>query len=256
MIDSHAHIYDEQFDADRQEVIQAALDKNVQKILMPNCNSETIEIMHQCAENFPGICIPMMGLHPCYVKDNFENELKIVWSWLEKRKDYCAIGEIGLDYYWDKTFISQQQKALHQQIELALHFKLPIVIHSRESTQECMDIIFPYISKGLQGVFHCYSGNAHQAKQLVEMNFYLGIGGVLTYKKSDLGQILQEIPLSNLILETDAPYLAPIPFRGKRNQPAFTQLVAQKLAELKKSTLEEIDQITTQNVNKLFRLNS
>jgi TatD DNase family protein len=255
LIDTHAHIYDEQFDQDRKEIILDAAQNGVQMILMPNCDSSTIDVMHQCATDFPGICIPMMGLHPCYVKDNYEDELALVQKYLTERKDYCAVGEIGLDYYWDKTHIEQQKLVLRAQIEMALAHQLPIVIHSRESTQDCIDIVAEYIPKGLTGVFHCYSGDVDQAKQLVDFGFYLGIGGVLTYKKSGLDLIVKEIPLENLILETDAPYLAPTPHRGKRNQPAFTRIVAEKLAEVKHLNCEEVAIRTAQNAHNLFLLN-
>jgi TatD DNase family protein len=253
IIDTHAHIYDRKFDDDRQTVIDNALANGVSKILMPNCASETIDIMLDCEKKYPEICVPMMGLHPCYVYENFEKELSIAKEWLEKRK-FCAIGEIGLDYYWDQTFVPEQKKAFITQCEWALQFNLPIVIHSRESTPDCIEIIKPFIAKGLKGVFHCYSGTLQEANQIIDLGFYLGIGGVLTYKKSGLDEIIKDIDLKHLVLETDAPYLAPVPYRGKRNECAYTSTVAQCLADIKQMPLIEIASITTQNASKLFGL--
>jgi TatD DNase family protein len=254
MIDTHAHIYDAKFNEERTETIQRAAQANITKILMPNCAAETIDAMLECEKNYPNVCIPMMGLHPCYVSDfTVSQELKIVEDWLAKRS-FCAVGEIGLDYYWDQTFVAEQKMAFRTQIELALHYKLPIVVHSRESNDDCIAIIKEYTSKGLQGVFHCFSGTAQQAQQLVDVGFYLGIGGVLTYKKSGLSEIITTIPTKHLILETDAPYLAPTPHRGKRNETAFMHHVAQHLADLHQTSLAQIDAITTQNAMQLFGL--
>ncbi len=252
MIDTHAHIYDIKFAEDRKEAVQRAIDIGITKILMPNCAEETIEVMLQCEKDFPEVCVPMMGLHPCYVIDsNLQQELHLVQMWLEKRS-FCAIGEIGLDYYWDKTFVEEQKKAFHFQIELALHYKLPIVVHSRESTADCIDVITPYIAKGLKGVLHCYSGTLEEAKQLIDLDFMLGIGGVLTYKKSGLKEVVEQLPLSHLLLETDAPYLAPTPHRGKRNECAYMIEPAQLLADMHQLPLAEIDRITTNNAKQLF----
>jgi TatD DNase family protein len=253
MIDTHAHIYDIKFAEDRANVIERAAALGIKKILMPNCAEETIEPMLQCEKDFPDICFPMMGLHPCYVIDtNVQQELKLVENYLEKRK-FCAVGEIGLDYYWDKTFVEDQKKAFHVQIELALHYNLPIVVHSRESTADCIELISPYIAKGLKGVLHCYSGTLQEAKQLIDLDFMLGIGGVLTYKKSGLHEVVQNLPLSHLLLETDAPYLAPTPHRGKRNECAYMIEPAQLLADMHQLPLLEIDAITTENAMRLFK---
>ena len=254
MIETHAHIYDSKFDADRSETIQRALDNGITKILMPNCASETIDAMLLCEKNYPGICIPMMGLHPCYVTDfTVATELKTVEGWLAKRS-FCAVGEIGLDYYWDQTFKTEQKNAFRTQIELALHYNLPIVVHSRESNDDCIAIVQEYASKGLRGVFHCFSGTAMQAQQLVDIGFYLGVGGVLTYKKSGLSEIICNINPQYLLLETDAPYLAPSPHRGKRNETAFMVHIAQHLADIHQISLAEIDRITTNNATILFGL--
>jgi TatD DNase family protein len=254
IIDSHAHIYSNQFKEDRDAAIKNAVAQGVHKILMPNIDSTYIDRMHQVAADYPGVCIPMMGLHPCYVTEHYEKELAIVAQHLESRKDYCAVGEIGLDYYHDLTFVEQQQKAFVVQMELALQYKLPIVIHSRESTQACIDLVKPFITKGLKGVFHCYSGSLAEAQQIIEMGFYLGIGGVLTYKKAGLDELIKQLPLAHMILETDAPYLAPVPHRGKRNEPAYTALVLNKMAEVLQLPASQIADITTKNCENLFIL--
>jgi TatD DNase family protein len=249
IIDSHAHIYDEAFDADRDAVIANCIAKGVSKILMPNCAAETIESMLACEQKYPDVCIAMMGLHPCYVKENFEEELQIVRAHLSNHK-FIAVGEIGLDYHWDITFKAQQHEAFHAQIDMALEYKIPIVIHSRESTEDCIDIIKKY--PNLQGVFHCYSGSLVQAKKIVDQGFYLGIGGVITYKKTNLTEIVKAVPLANLILETDAPYLSPVPYRGKRNEPNYTSIVAQTLADTLELDIEIVAEATTANCKKLF----
>lgn len=251
IIDSHAHIYDTAFDADRDAIIEHCLQNSVSKILMPNCAAETITQMMACEEKYPDVCIAMMGLHPCYVKEDYIKELDIIETWLQKRK-FIAIGEIGLDYYWSIEFKEQQHIAFKKQIEFALHYNIPIVIHSRESTEDCINIIKQY--QGLRGVFHCYSGSLVQAQKIVEQGFYLGIGGVITYKKTNLTEIVKEVPLQNLIVETDAPYLSPVPFRGQRNSPAYTKIVAQTLADTLEMGLIELAQVTTENCKKLFGL--
>jgi TatD DNase family protein len=253
MIDTHTHLYDEKFDDDRETMIQRAIDTGVEKMFLPNCDSSTITGMLAVEKKFPEFCLAMMGLHPCYVKENVDAELSIVRDWLNKRT-FSAIGEIGLDYYWDKTFIEPQKKAFRIQIEWALEFNIPIVIHTREATKDTIDIVREYASRGLRGVFHCFSGSYESAIQIINLGFYLGIGGVLTYKNAGLQEVIQKIDLSHLVLETDAPYLTPVPHRGKRNESSYVNLVAQKLAELKDAPLEEIEKITTQNAFQLFAI--
>jgi TatD DNase family protein len=253
LIDTHAHIYSEEFDADRNEAITKAWSNGVQKILMPAIDSSSHGSMMQLEEVHPGKCIAMMGLHPCYVKDNYEQELSLVEEWLGKRK-FVAVGEIGLDFYWDLSFKDQQYIAFHRQVELALKYDLPIVIHSRNSIDECIELIRGHQAGGLRGVFHCFSGNLQQAQQIVGLGFYLGIGGVLSFKNSGLDKVLAEMDLERVVLETDAPYLAPVPYRGKRNEPAYTRLVADKLAAIKGMTVEEVAEITTRNAQELFGL--
>lgn len=252
MIDTHTHLYDEQFNEDRSETILRAINAGITKMFLPNCDSETIEGMIKLEEEFPAHCFAMMGLHPCYVKENYEDELRIVRSWLEKR-NFAAIGEIGLDYFWDKTFIEEQKKSFRTQIEWALEFNRPIVIHSRDSIQDSIDIVKEYVPKGLRGVFHCYTGSYEMAKQIIDCGFYLGIGGVLTYKNAGIQEVVQRVHINHLVLETDAPYLTPVPFRGKRNESSYIKIIAEKMAELKGISLEEVAKITTENAESLFR---
>ncbi|MBS1689478.1 MAG: TatD family hydrolase, partial [Bacteroidetes bacterium] len=196
-------------------------------------------------------CFAMMGLHPTCVKENYKEELNTVAEWLAKRKFY-AVGEIGLDYYWDLTFKEQQIEAFDTQVSWALKYDLPIVIHSRESTQDCIDIVRKHQNGKLRGIFHCFNGTLEEAKQIVALGLHLGIGGSLTYKKSVLPEILKEIPLSHLVLETDAPYLAPVPYRGKRNESSYIPVIAQQLADVKNISMAELAAITTQNAEKVF----
>ena len=250
-IDTHTHLYDEKFDLDRNEMIQKAIDAGVAKMYLPNCDSTTIEGMMAVEKAFPDHCFAMMGLHPCYVKENIADELKIVEQWLSQRK-FAAVGEIGLDYYWDKTFVNEQKSAFRTQIEWSIQYNLPIVIHTRESTKDTIDIVKEYQSRGVRGVFHCFSGSLETAKQIIDMGFYLGMGGVLTYKNAGLQEVIKQVDLKHLVLETDAPYLTPVPHRGKRNESAYVQLVAQKLAELKEIDVEDVETVTTNNANTLF----
>lgn len=249
--DTHAHLYDEQFADDRAEMINNAIDAGVTKMYLPNCDSTTIESMMQLSAQFPDNCYPMMGLHPCYVKDNYKEELAIVDKHLAENKFY-AVGEIGLDYYWDLTYKEQQIEAFKMQIDLALEYDLPIVIHSRESLQDTIDIVREKQNGKLNGIFHCFSGNAEEAKQAIETGLYLGIGGVVTFKNSKLPEVLKEVDLSRLVLETDAPYLAPTPYRGKRNESSYIPLIAKKIAEIKQVSIEEVARITTENTAKIF----
>lgn len=250
-IDTHTHLYEEQLNADEKEMIQRAIDAGVHKMYMPNCDSSTIESMMRIAAAWPEHCLPMMGLHPVYVKDNYEAELAIVKQWLEKEK-FAAIGEIGLDYYWDRTHVVQQKQAFEQQIDWALQYNLPIVIHSRESTQDCIDIVRNKQNGKLKGIFHCFSSTIEEARQVVELGFYLGIGGVVTFKKSTLPDIIKEIGLQHIVLETDAPYLAPMPYRGKRNESSYIPLIAAKIAEVLAVDVAVVAQTTTATAAQLF----
>jgi len=248
--DTHTHLYEEKLVADTHN-IQKAIDAGVTKMYMPNCDSGTIEGMMAIAEKYPLNCFPMMGLHPTYIKENYSAELKIVENWLTKRKFY-AVGEIGLDYYWDLTYKNEQIKAFEIQIDLALEYDLPIVIHSRESTQDCIDIVRKKQNGKLKGIFHCFSGSMEEAKQITELGLYLGIGGVVTYKKSNLPEIVKEITPKHIVLETDAPYLAPVPYRGKTNESSYIPVIAAKIAEVCGMSIADVAAITTANSENIF----
>lgn len=252
-IDTHTHLYDEQLMQEEEAMIQRALDAGVTRMYMPNCDSSTINGMMHLADKYPAHCLPMMGLHPCYVKENYQEELSVVEQWLAKRK-FAAVGEIGLDYYWDKTHVQQQKTAFEQQMDWALQYDIPIVIHSRESTQDCIDIVRSKQNGKLKGIFHCFSGNLQEAQQVIDLGFYLGIGGVVTFKKAGLAEIVAQLPLDNIVLETDAPYLAPVPYRGKRNESSYIPLVANKIAELKHMDVALVASITTANAEKVFAM--
>jgi TatD DNase family protein len=250
-IDTHSHIYLPEFDKDRTEMLQKAEKEGVSGIFMPAIDSATHEQMLQIELDFSGRCFSMMGLHPCSVKENFEEELSIAAAYLEKRK-FIAVGEIGLDFYWDRAFTAQQYKAFHQQTEWALQYNIPIVIHSRNATDECIEVVAEHQKGNLKGVFHCFSGGAIQAQKVIDLGFYLGIGGVVTFKNSGLDKVMETVDMKNILLETDAPYLAPVPFRGKRNEPAYLKYVVEKLAAIKNTSVEEVAAITTANAEKLF----
>ena len=252
MIDTHSHIYSEDFDADRGEVIRRAQEAGVTKIIMPNVDSESLPGMLETERMFPDVCLAAIGLHPTSVKENYLDELALVKSELERRK-YMAIGEIGIDLYWDKTFYTEQVFALQTQVQWALDSNLPVIIHVRDSHKETIEALQPFKNKGLRGVFHCFTGSRKEADEIVELgDFMLGIGGVVTFKNSGLAGNLKDIPLTKLVLETDTPYLAPVPFRGKRNEPAYTAFICNKLAEVYQVSVKEIDEITTRNAEKLF----
>lgn len=252
-IDTHAHVYAPELATDIELVIKNAISAGIEKILMPAIDSASLEAMLKVEQQFPDHCIAMMGLHPCYVKENYKAELKLVEEWIAKRK-FIAIGEIGLDYYWDKTFAKEQQLVFETQMQWALDMQLPIVIHTRNAMGETIELVKPFAKKGLHGVFHCFSGSKESAEQIIGMGFHLGLGGVLTYKNAGLAEAIKDIPMEYLVLETDAPYLAPVPYRGKTNEPSYMLEVAKKLAEIKSMPLHEIAAITTSNAKKLFGL--
>lgn len=251
LIDTHSHIYLPEFDADRPQMLARAKKEGIGKVFMPAIDASTHGSMIKLEEEDPLLCFSMMGLHPCSVKEDPGPELKTALDLLEKRK-FIAIGETGLDFYWDKTYTQQQYRAFHQQIEWALHYDIPVVIHSRNSMDECIGVVREHQKGKLKGVFHCFSGNIEQAQQVIGLGFYLGIGGVLTFKNSGLDAVMGKLNLDHVVLETDAPYLAPVPFRGKRNEPAYLRYVVNKLAEIKDLDIEEISSITTANAEKLF----
>ena len=251
LIDTHCHLYVKDFKADIDAVIKRAEAEGVNKFYLPAIDSREIENMLLLERTFPGKCFAMMGLHPCSVKANYEEELAIVKEWLTKRQ-FAAIGEIGLDFHWDKTFAEQQYDAFRTQIELSLHYNLPIVIHTREAMQECIDVVYEYVPKGVRGIFHCFGGTIKNAEDIIAAGFYLGIGGVLTYKKSGLAEVLENIDLKHLVLETDAPYLTPVPFRGKRNESSYLKYIVEQLALVKNVTVEEVAAVTTANAENIF----
>lgn len=251
-IDTHTHIYDKQFSEDINEVLSVAQQHGVMEQYMPNCDSTTIESMLNVADKYPTVCYPMMGLHPCYVKENYKEELNIVGERLKNNR-YIAVGEIGLDYYWDISFKEQQIEAFNTQIDLALQYDLPIVIHSRESLSDCIKYVTEKQNGNLSGVFHCFGGNAEEAKEIIDLGFYLGIGGVVTFKNSNLDEALKQCSLDNIVLETDAPYLAPVPYRGKRNESSYIPLIAQKLADIFETNIQNVAKATTVNAKKLFK---
>lgn len=250
-IDTHTHLYSEEFNADRIECIDDAIKKGVSKFYMPNVDSESIDGMLQLEVHFPTHCFPMMGLHPCSVKENYREELEIVKKWLDTRR-FAAIGEIGIDLYWDKTFAKEQELAFKEQIYWALEYNYTIVIHCRNAFDEIFSILKSY-DKLPKGIFHCFSGDIIQAQKVLSLgNFKLGIGGVVTFKNSGLDKVVEQLDLRDLVLETDAPYLAPIPYRGKRNESAYIPLIAEKIAQLKGTTVEEVAAITSQNALDIF----
>ncbi|MBC6490588.1 TatD family hydrolase [Flavihumibacter stibioxidans] len=251
LIDTHCHLYVEEFRNDIAEVLEKARGAGVKRFYLPAIDSSEHEAMLSLEAAYPGECLSMMGLHPCYVKENYEEELRLVEDWLAKRK-FAAVGEIGLDFYWDRTYEVQQYEVFRRQIELAKHYRLPIAIHSRNSTQECINEVKAAQDGNLRGVFHCFSGSYELAREVVKTGLYLGIGGVVTYKNAGLPAVLEKLGLENIVLETDAPYLTPVPFRGKRNESSYLVYVVEKLAEIYKVSPEEVAAVTTANAEKLF----
>ncbi len=251
IIDTHTHLYLEEFSTDIDQVLNRATTEGITKFYLPNIDSSSIDPMLQLEKKHPGKCFAMMGLHPCSVKENYQAEIIIVEEWLSK-STFAAIGEIGLDYYWDQTFIAEQKIVFRTQIELAQYYDLPIVIHSRNSLNDCIDMVKQNQNGKLKGIFHCFGGTVMEAQQIIDLGFLMGIGGIITYKKSGLYEVVQSIPLEYLVLETDAPYLTPVPFRGKRNEPAFLKYVIEKIAEAKSISKEEVITATTRNAENVF----
>ena len=254
-IDTHSHLYSEQFDNDRITAINEAIALGIDTILLPNISSKYTNNLLKLCNQFPENCFPMMGLHPCDVsEENFDSEMQHVEIELAKNK-YIAVGEIGLDLYWDKTKLEVQKRAFIHQIKLAKQYQIPIAIHVRDAFDEAIEIVESHNDNTLRGVFHCFTGSIVQAEGVIDLkDFYLGTGGVITFKNSGLDQTIKEISLKNLILETDSPYLAPVPFRGKRNESKYLTKIAEKIAEIKNMTIKEIAEITTTNAKKLFHI--
>jgi len=231
--------------------MQRCLDNQVSRLFLPNVDSESIPMVFRLAERYPEHCFPMLGLHPCDVKDNFKEELNVISQEIERRKIY-AIGEIGVDLYWDKSTLAIQQDAFRIQIGWAKQLNLPIVIHCREAFDQIFEILEELKDSKLRGIFHCFTGNQEQAKKVIDLGFFLGIGGVLTYKNSGLDKVVQEIDLKHIVLETDSPYLTPVPYRGKPNESSYLIHIAQKLADLKQVSLEKIAEVSTENSMRVF----
>jgi TatD DNase family protein len=251
LTDTHTHLYLDEYKEDVHQVISKAIQNNVEYFLMPNIDSSTIKRMNSLCNEYPGKIFPMIGLHPTSVKENYLDELTIIKKELKKRK-YYAIGEIGIDLYWDKTFSKEQEYALRYQMTLGKEFNLPIVIHTRSSFDEAIEVLKDEYDEKSKGIFHCFGGTYEQAMDIIEMNFFLGIGGVVTFKNSGLDKVIEHIDLEHILLETDAPYLTPSPYRGMRNESSYLPLIAHKIAELKRVTIEEVAEVTTRNARKLF----
>lgn len=250
--DTHIHLYAEEFDRDRETLVRKAISNGIANFYLPNIDSSSIQTMLDLEKAYPDHCFAMMGLHPCSVKDNYMEELSLVRKWLEQRA-FAGIGEIGLDLYWDKTHFKEQQEALSTQIQWALEYDYPIIIHCRSAMTELIELLRDFKSLP-SGIFHCFSGNLQEAESLLALgDFKLGIGGVLTFKNSGLDKVVENIDIQHLVLETDAPYLAPVPFRGKRNEPVYLLEIAKRLAEVKGVDLEELSRVTTANANHIFK---
>lgn len=249
--DTHTHLYSEEFDQDRAEMIQRSINDGVTRMFVPSIDSKYTQKMYALEKQFPENIFLMIGLHPCYVKENYLEELAHVATELSKRK-FSAIGEIGIDLFWDKSFLKQQQEVFKHQIQLAKKYKLAINIHCRDAFDEVFEVLESEKSSDLFGIFHCFTGDYDQAKRAINLGMKLGIGGVATFKNGKIDQFLNQIDLQNIVLETDSPYLAPVPFRGKRNESSYTVLIAQKLAEIYKIPISEIAKITTENSKAIF----
>ena len=251
LIDTHSHIYSDDFNSDIDEIVQNAYNNDVKKIILPNIDSGSIKRLIDLSNSYPHICYPLMGLHPTSVAADYKEELQAVEYWLDKQKFY-GIGEIGIDLYWDRTFINEQKDAFRHQIKLAKSKQLPIIIHVRNSFDEVYEIVSEEQDGSLKGIFHCFTGDEVEAQKIIDIGFLLGIGGVLTFKNSNLNEVIEKIDLKHLVLETDSPYLAPVPKRGRRNESSYLVFIAQKLAEVYQVPVEKVAEITTLNARSLF----
>ncbi len=251
IVDTHTHIYLKEFSTDIADALKRAHDEGVERFYLPAIDRETFGDILILEKKYPTQCYAMAGLHPCSVNKSYEEELAFVKNNLAQRK-FVAIGEIGLDFYWDKTFEAEQRIAFTQQMEWALDYNIPISIHTRNAMQETIEMVKPFAKKGLKGIFHCFGGSYESAREIIKMNFLLGIGGVVTYKNAGLSDVLPKIDLQHLVVETDAPYLTPIPFRGKRNEPSYLKYVIERIAEIKNCTIADVCKATTDNAIQLF----
>ncbi|NMM50714.1 TatD family hydrolase [Flammeovirgaceae bacterium KN852] len=256
MIDTHAHLYGKKFEEDIQETIERAKSTGLTKILLPNIDETSIDEMLEVVDANQGFCYPMIGIHPCSVTKDWEKQVQLVSDWLDKDERFIAVGEIGTDLYWDKSLFEEQKAALIAQVELAVKHDLPIVLHCRDSIDETIEIIEEQkkLNPNLTGVFHCFTGNTEQYKRIIDLDFLVGIGGVATFKNGGMDKIIPDMDIKKIVLETDSPYLAPVPYRGKRNEPSYTDLIAERVADLMGVSLKEIKIYTTENALKLFNL--
>ena len=252
MIDTHSHIYGPEFDEDRAEVIARAIESGVDKVILANVDTSTINEMLSCHRQYPDFTEMAMGLHPTSVKDDWQTELRSIEDALRGDDKYLSIGEIGLDLYWDKTYALEQEKALEQQLDWAISLDLPVILHIRKAHAETFKVLNKFKGKPLRGVFHCFGGGIEEAKKAVDMGFLLGIGGVVTYKNSNLGEIITPIGINHILLETDAPYLSPVPNRGKRNEPSNLTYIRDHLSSIFQINSQKVDEITTKNARELF----
>ncbi len=253
MIDTHAHVYASEFDHDREQVIQRAIEQGIEHILLPNIDLDSIAPMLATEAAYPDLCRSMMGLHPCYVNADVKQTLEQIEYWFTQR-EFIAVGEIGIDLYWDKTYQAEQLMAFITQLNWAKSLNLPVVIHTRDSIDQTLALLKQEQNGQLRGVFHCFGGTVEQAKAINDLGFHLGLGGVSTFKNGGMDKVIPALDLNYLVLETDCPYLAPVPHRGKRNEPAYTRLVAERIAELRGLSTEYVDQFTTNNAKALFKL--
>lgn len=251
LIDTHAHLYLNNFNEDIDEVIKKSIANGVSKIILPNIDENSKSDLIELYEKYPQNLFPAIGLHPTSVRKNFEEQIDLIFRDFSDK--YIAVGEIGIDLYWDKSLEKEQVEAFRMQLDIAIEKQLPVIIHSRNSMNKILDVIDDYDNR-LKGVFHCFSGNYDQAIQVIKKGFYIGVGGIITYKNSDLKSLVEKIPLEKIILETDSPFLPPVPFRGKRNEPGHLKYIAIKLAEIKKVSLEIIENITKSNSEACFKI--
>lgn len=252
-VDTHTHLFVQEFDEDRNSVVQRALDAGVTKLCLPSITEESIPSIMKMCEEHPGVCFPMVGLHPTELGDDYKRTLERMYNILKNESRYIAVGEVGLDFYWDDTRKKEQLEAFDAQIEWAAETGLPLAIHSRSAFNELYDVMEAHRSKGLTGVFHCFSGNEDEARKLLSFDgFCLGIGGVVTYKKSILPAVFKDVPLERVLLETDSPYLPPVPFRGKRNESAYVPYIAEFLAGVYGCSIDEVARVTTSNAYRIF----
>ncbi len=253
LTDTHTHLYVEEFDTDRYQVVKNAIDAGVKRMLLPNIDSSTLKALNDISTTFPNNCFPMMGLHPTSVKPDYEKELAVVEEELALH-NYCGVGEIGIDLYWDETFREQQTDAFRRQLQWAKKYCLGVSIHTRNAFELTYQIVTEELTEDLKGVFHCFTGSLADAKKVMDVGFKIGIGGIVTFKNSALAEVVKQLPLDWIVLETDAPYLTPVPFRGKRNQSAYIKYIAEKVAAIKKRRVDEVTELTNKSAEEVFSI--